>query len=150
MILTTTVKSAQWRNLKPLISTRDDVVKLLGKPKVDRPDFTFYQFESERVSFEFSTGPCGVQQNVWNVPVGTITKIWVEPTTELKLSDLKLQISDYKKEQDKHVLNIYYFIDEIRGSRYGVDVSSNLVTMIEYYPSLDQRKLRCDAISPKP
>jgi hypothetical protein len=148
LILTSPVKSAQWRDIKPLRSTRNEVVKLLGKPKIDRPDYALYILGSERVSFEYSTGPCEVGQNVWKVSIGTVTRIWVEPTTQLPLSDVKLRMSDYKREMDTHVMYIYYLIDEylideIRGIRYTVDGSSNLVTLIEYYPALDDHKYHC-------
>lgn len=143
MLLTGTVKSAQWRDVKPLTSTREDVIKLLGKGKIDRPDLSVYQFENERVSFEYSTGACGEGQNAWNVPNGTVTSIWVEPVTQLKLSDVKLRMTDYKKEQDPHVMYIYYLVDEIRGSKYTVDEGSNSITMIEYFPTLDERRFRC-------
>ena len=142
MILIATVKAAQWRDIKPLTSTREDVIKLLGKGKIDRPDVSVYQFEKERVSFEYSTGPCGDGQNAWNVPVGTVTSIWVEPA-QLRLSDVKLRMTDYKKKRDPHVMYIYYLVDEIRGSKYTVDENSNLVTMIEYLPTLCEHKFRC-------
>jgi len=120
------------------------VLKLLGKPKIDRSDLSSYQFENERVSFAYSTGPCGLGQNAWNVPIGAVTGIWVEPT-QLRLSDVKLRMTDYKKEGDAHVSYVYYLIDEVHGSKYTVDGSSNLITMIEYLPTLDERKFRCDA-----
>jgi hypothetical protein len=142
IILTSNVKCAEWKGIKPLSSRREDVIKLLGKGKLERPDQSVYQFKNERVSFQYSTGSCGDGQNAWDVPVGTVTSIWVEPTA-LRLSDVKLRITDYKKERDPEVNYVYYLVDEIRGSKYTVDDSSNLITMIEYFPTLAEQGFRC-------
>jgi hypothetical protein len=154
LVLTPMAKAAQWRDFKPLRSTREDVLKELGKPKIDRADYSLYQFQNERVSFEYSMGGCGTAQNGWKVPRGTVTRIWVEPTTQLPFADSSLDKTKYKKERDSHVLYVYYFTDEREGIRYTVDDSAGSITMIEYFPTHCENKLRCqparDPVKPKP
>jgi hypothetical protein len=134
-----------WRGIAPLHSTRADVERLLGPPSTDSSDTTFYEFQKEAVSFHYAKGPCGVESSGWNVPRGTVISIRVRPRPNLlRLSDLKLDESKYKKETNGHVRNIVSFINVEEGISYDVDTSADgMVTAVEYSPTAKDAYLRC-------
>jgi hypothetical protein len=62
----------------------------------------------------------------------------------LKLADLKLAESKYKKERDNHVWDIFNYINEVEGVSYQVDTSDDgMVTLIKYFPAAKDEHLRC-------
>lgn len=141
LLLAVPVKSKDWRGIKPLYSTREDVERLLGSPTVGRADTSYYQFEKERISFEYSTGRCA---NGWQVPQNTVIGVWVTPKAgQIQFKDLKLNLRTYRKTQDKHVLYVFHYLSEAEGVRYEVDSLSGDVTLIEYFPKATDNKLRC-------
>lgn len=149
IVLATAIPSQakEWRGIVPLHSTRADVERLLGPPSTDRSDTTFYELERERVSFTYAKGPCGAESSGWNVPRDTVISIWITPKPNLlKLADLKLDESKYKKERDDHVQYIVNYINEVEGVSYQVDTSDDgMVTLIKYFPAAKDGHLRCPA-----
>lgn len=139
------LRAKEWRGILPLHATRADVERLLGPPSVDRSYITFYELEKEEVSFNYARGPCGDESSVWNVPRDTVTSIWVTPKRgSLKLNDLKLDESGYRKERDSHVWNIVNYINEVEGISYQVDTGDDgRVTLIKYFPAERDAHLRC-------
>ena len=135
----------EWRGLAPLHSTRADVERLLGPPVTDRLDIAFYEFQKESVSFHYANGSCGVESSGWNVPRGTVITIRVRPRPNLlRLADLKLDESKYKKETNGHVWNIVSYINVEEGISYDVDTSAGgMVTAVEYCPTAKDAYLRC-------
>jgi hypothetical protein len=106
LVLAIPLKAKEWRGIDPLYSTREDVERLLGPPTMGRSDTSFYQFERERVSFEYSTGHCA---NGWKAPSNTVISIWVTPSAnQLRFKDLKLNLKTYKRVQDGHVHFIFH------------------------------------------
>jgi hypothetical protein len=144
LITVTPSQAKEWRGIVPLHSTRADVERLLGPPSTDRSEITFYDFEKEEVAFHYAKGPCGVKASGWNVPRDTVTSIWVTPNL-LKLADLKLDESKYKKERDNHVQYIVNYINEAEGISYQVDTSDGVITLIKYFPAAKEDHLRCPA-----
>ena len=71
VVLGGSCEAKSWRGIVPLKSTRADVERLLGKPgKYNR-----YQFENERVSFDYSNGRCeGSDHCLCLVPADTVSK----------------------------------------------------------------------------
>lgn len=141
LVFAVPLKGKEWRGIKPLHSTREDVERLLGSPTGSKSDTSFYQFEKERVSFEYSTGYCG---NGWKVPLNTVVSIWVTPAAhQLKLKDLKLNLKLYTKVRDQHVQWILHYKNEREGVRFEVDTNSGEVTLIEYFAARADKRLRC-------
>lgn len=141
LLLVVPVNAKDWRGIKPLYSTREDVERLLGPPTVGRADTTYYQFEKERVSFEYSTGRCA---NGWQVPRNTVISVWVSlKAGQVRFGDLKLDLKAYRKTQDEHVLYIHHYLNKTEGERYEVDSNSGDVILIEYFPAAQDENLRC-------
>jgi hypothetical protein len=133
----------EWRGIVPLHSTRADVERLLGRPFMDRGDTVVYQYETERASIEYSRGPCSIELSPWNVPRDTVISIWVTPK-QLYFSDLKLDLTKYKKMQDDELSYVFNYVDENEGLSYQVNERiSGLVTVIKYFPAARDEKLGC-------
>jgi hypothetical protein len=64
LVIAGSVECAGWRGILPLHSTRTDVERQLEKPLTNRPDLAVYDYEMERVSIQYSTGPCNVKFSV--------------------------------------------------------------------------------------
>lgn len=145
LVAVTPTQANEWRGIVPLHSTRADVERLLGPPSIDRSEITFYEFDKEEVSFNYAKGLCGIESSGWNVPRDTVISITIRPKPNLlKLTDLKLDESKYKKEKDEHVWDIFAYTDEEEGVRYRVDTRDNsIVISIEYFPAAKDDHLRC-------
>lgn len=145
LVAASSTRAKEWRGIVPLHSTRADVELLLGPPTIDRSDGAFYQLKSERVSIDYSTGPCGVEPSRWNVPLDTVINIWVTPKPHsLRLADLKLNESKFKKETNDHVWHVVSYVNEAEGISYQVDTSADgMVTLIKYVPAAKDEHLRC-------
>ena len=80
-----------WRGIQPLFSTRDDVERVLGKPKQQSlNDDYVYETAEERIGVLYSERPCepSVVGN-WDSPSNTVLRITVIPQ---KLFSLKICI----------------------------------------------------------
>lgn len=128
----------------PLHSSRADVERLLGPPATDRSDTVFYDYDAERVSIEYSRGPCAVELSLWNVPRDTVISVWVTPmTNQLSAADLNLGQSKYRKLRDEHREQVVHYIDEEEGIEYNIDEPTGVVGLIKYFPSAADKLLRC-------
>jgi hypothetical protein len=137
-------RAKEWRGIVPLHSTRADVERLLGPPTMDRSDTVVYTYSGERVSIEFSSGPCSVEFSSWNVPRDTVISIWVTPTLrQLHFADLNLSQKEYVKTRDNHRPQIVYYRNESEGIEYSVDEETGIVGLIEYLPAASDESLRC-------
>jgi hypothetical protein len=143
LIVAVSSMAKEWRGIVPLHSTRTDVERLLGPPTTDRSDTVFYESEVERVSIDFSKGPCNVEFSSWNVARNTVISIWVTPRNGLNAADLNLSQNKYLKIPDKHLSDIVYYRDEQEGIEYSVNVDTGRVDLIKYLPSAVDEPLRC-------
>ena len=141
------VLAKEWRGIVPLHSTRGDVERLLGPPSMDRGDIVVYQTEREKVSVEYSKGPCNV--NSWNVAVNTVLNIWISPKS-LYISNLNLNLTNYEEKADPELPYIHNYVDKKDGVRYQVDESrSQTVTLIEDFPAAADSSLKCPSAKSK-
>ena len=131
-----------WRGLAPLRSTRTDVERLLGTPPVGRnnDDAVVYHTENEDVLVRYSTGRC-IEK--WDVPRDTILYIQVFPKNKPKFSELRLDISKYKKIPDPELPDYSYYDNEEEGFELNVHTVQGLVHIFIYYPPAKDDKLRC-------
>ncbi len=129
-ILAANSQAKEWRGIIPLKSTRADVEHMLGKPN----ELGRYQFENERVSFYYTTGPCDrVSDCSCLVPKDTVLFIYVTPEVEMKFSKLKLDRKKYKKSRDRHLLTVVSYANDEEGITY--IVQDDEVIDITYSPS---------------
>src|ERR687895_2477074 len=96
-VLMETVQDKSWKDIVPLHSTRKDVERLLGSPRESRGAATF-QTKDGRVRVFFSYGYCkGPTRDDWNVPPDTVVSLIFEPRGELKIAELKLDMTKYER-----------------------------------------------------
>jgi hypothetical protein len=133
-----------WRGIVPLHSTRADVEAILGKPEDPKREHSLiYNTAKEIALIDYSGGgSCGL--GGWRVPAGTVTSIMVSPKGELKLSDLHINESKYRKVHDPETpAERFLYIDDTEGET--IDVFQGRVVTITYSPSAEDEHLRCPA-----
>ncbi len=122
-----------WRGIVPLKSTRADVERLLG-PSTGEPP-TYYLPENT-VYVQYSRCRCGdkCKDDEWNVPPDTVTLIRVGVKGEVKLVDLKLDLSDFQKEPgDNDLPDHFYYVNRKQG--LSIEVGRGYVGSYTYFPS---------------
>lgn len=126
----------EWRGVVPLKSTRADVERRFGKPD----KWGHYAVGDERVSFEYSDGPCtdlyrtlGKDNCYCSLEAGTVTSIFVKSIVPRKISDLKLDMKKFKRTPISPFPDTFEYADRIEGITYEVDESENTIRNIEFY-----------------
>jgi hypothetical protein len=109
-ILVTGPQLRPYQDIVPLVSTRADVERKLGKPNFE---YGLYDSENERVHITYSAAPCsGGYRGGYRVPSDTVIRIDVAPKKNLHLSDLRLDLGSYKKTIDSNSSRTFYRNDE--------------------------------------
>jgi hypothetical protein len=140
LILANVSEAKEWRGIVPMHSTRADVERLLGPlPK----DYYAYNLPNERVVFEFAEQPCnGKDDSRWDVPSGTVTVIAVIPKALLKLEDLNLDLSKFKKRPGgSDTPDLFYYANEDEG--FSISVGNGIVSEFIYSATSKDEHLRC-------
>jgi len=135
-----------WRGLVPLHSTRPDVQRLLGPPKISKGVASTFETKDERVLAFYSNGRCKARStNEWNVPLGTLLSITIHPNAQLLVKDLKLG-TNYERVPDLHAQGVVYYFSKEDGVRISARVlkdNDEDVDSITYEPRLADSHLRC-------
>ena len=135
-----------WQRIKPLHSTRADVLKLLGKP----PSFSepmwmsvFYPIPEGRLNILYVRRPCdrslpGDAGN-WNVAPDTVLEMSIQVTKRIKVS--KLKITNFTKQPfDSDLKTI---TDPWKDLGIAYTVQNSLVSSITYGPTANDKPLHC-------
>jgi hypothetical protein len=133
----------EWRGIVPLHSTRRDVERLLGPPRIDRTEVVFYTIGDEEIVITFSRGSCTANRGGWNAPHNTVLHISIEPKRRVNFTDLKLDLSKYKKVNDPEIKHLVYYNNDKEGISYQVDTGKGTAIDITYYPASSEGNLRC-------
>ena len=130
----------EWRGIVPLKSTRADVERLLGPPKLTSYSGAYYSLAKEIVVVEYQPTACNEDRFGlgWNVPVGTVVGIGVIPKGTHRPQEY--QLASGSRIEDRGAGFMYYG-DSSAG--LGVETYKDRVTLVEYYPELAQEQLRC-------
>jgi hypothetical protein len=134
-----------WRGIVPLISTRADVERLLGKPN----DFGLYEMNGEAASVIYSDGPCqGLYRSLEKVNCkclvakDTVLSIFVEPRQFLKFSGLGITKPKFTRTAIVSGPGMFSYSDLNEGIVYSVDETRDEVIDMEFLPSFsDCRRL---------
>jgi hypothetical protein len=132
-----------FRGLTPIVSTRADVEKLLGKPKSQ--DSYQYEIQEGRVFFSYQPKVC---EDGWNLPKDTLIYIRFEPKELLgkSFSELNLEKSKFSPSiDDAYWTNWTNPNDGI--AFYFQDVDKSL-QHISYFPRKSDNHLRCNGFPP--
>lgn len=82
---TSFLQAKQWRGITPLLSSRTDVYRILGKPQDSTNSSAVYSLADEEVEIDFSTKSTFLDC-VKALPDQTVLNIMVVPKNDLKLS----------------------------------------------------------------
>jgi hypothetical protein len=131
----------EWRGIVPLHSTRADVARILGTPPPEKnhPDAVVYKQEHEDVLVRYSTGEC-IEK--WNVPRDTVIFIHVFPKQRPKFSELRLDVSKYRKYLEPELPEYSNYDNEEEGFQVNVD-GEGLVELFVYYWKAKDTNMRC-------
>ena len=121
------VQAKEWRGIVPLKSTRVDVERLLGKPN----GLGRYEFNNERAYIDYAKECDQLKDCLCLVPKDTVISIFVTLESDLKLSELKLDRSKYKKSRSVHLPSIVNFTNDEEGITYTVDEEDEEVEELE-------------------
>jgi hypothetical protein len=131
------IPAKEWRGIVPLLSTREDVERLLGPPT--KPGGHIYGLEGEQVAILYTDSGC-------NVPPDTVHTITVNLKTEQVLSQSGFDLTTFKVHKLKmsDPPGIIFYVNDEQGivivSREGQDI----ISAITYNPTAKERQwLRC-------
>ena len=107
----------------PLISTKENVEKILGKPeRVDDNGYYFYEIDGYYVQVNYSTEPCRPNQynrGKFNVAKNTVLDTWINVKKELLLTELDFDRKQYYKDTSGDLLNVY----DYRNGQGGINIT---------------------------
>jgi hypothetical protein len=131
-----------WHGIVPLHSSRTDVEKLLG-PSADSCR-CLYKTEHEIIHIQYSDYSCEDDSRGWDVPLDTVLLINVSPKTEVRLADLKLDLTKYQKTDNKFSPGMSFYTHEDGSIFIIVTGTDELVGSINYQPTKnDEKSCRC-------
>lgn len=145
-----TIPEKAWQNIVPLQSTRKDVETLLGSPEQSRGVSAVFKLKDGRLRVFYSKGYCKrPATNDWNVPPDTVVTLTFEPTSELMIADLKLDITKYEREDDPHLQRAVHYYNREAGIRLStrLEKEGEEVQSITYEPTEKDLHLRCQKSS---
>ena len=130
----------EWRGLKPLRSTCDDVKRALGVDHCEYPRST-YRLEDEIVSVSFATCPCAKvcygENRGWNVAPDVVTAIHRELRKGLPVADFHVDTDTWTKTTTDFIGQVIYSNEGLGLTLSSVDGS---VLSITYDAPFDKNK----------
>jgi hypothetical protein len=135
-----------WQGIEILKSRRNDVEKILGKPRTGSVagEAATYETKDAEVFVQYSTGSCNASSDgEWNIPEQTVLGISVRPKMQPRLAELNLDLSKYEKKPDPGILLLVEYINSTDGIIVVFDKEKELVIDFRYYPGSKYKDLRC-------
>lgn len=144
-ILAGSAFAKEWRGIIPLQSTRADVERLLGKPKLKNDGAFYYDRPAEIVVVEFQAETCeGLTGGFgfgWNVSPEKVTVIGIIPKTSMTKEAAGVN-ADFKVEDAK--AGLLYFDSDEEG--LSVETFDGRVTNIRYRPTAKDDAVKCPRV----
>lgn len=129
---TTNLLAKPWREIVPLVSTRSDVERLLGKPN----NYGRYDFEDERVYISYADGKCKNSQRCeCLVPKDTVINIYTVVYSGAKLSQGAIDKGKFKKPAKSKLVDYSAYSDDEAGVTYNVNDKTGEIAEITYFAS---------------
>jgi hypothetical protein len=145
---------SDWRKITPMVSTKEDVEKLFGKPEKEKTDvkneaiFDDYELKTGSLRVVYSTGNCkSSTDSLYVAPLGTVIQVMFYPEQELSFSALKLDLENYQVKEygiDACVTFRTYSNDD-KGIIYKVEEDD--IQLIVIKPNNKHIQSRCDYVS---
>lgn len=133
-------KDPDWRQIRPLRSTRADVERLLGQSK--EAYFADYSLEEGNLFIEYSSGLCTPERKGgWNVAKDVVVKLSFSPKHKRRIAQLKLDPKKFRKVIDDHVGGVFFYVNDDEGITY--EVQRGKVDVVSYEPPRRYDHLYC-------
>jgi len=138
-------QSNSWKGLTPLVSTRADVEKLLGKPKEEKVLCCNYKTPNESVSVNYAADKC---DEGWNVSKDTVLSLSVSANTDIGKSfeELKLDKSKFFIIGTDTMDGIW--TNSEQGLQYYFSTIDRAFLSLTYIPKSSNNNLRCNGFPP--
>jgi hypothetical protein len=134
------LNAQEWKNFVPLKTTRANVEAILGP--ADEGFEVTYSLKDGNLSIEYSSGPCkSGRKGGWNVPKDVVISLLFSPRRPKKVSELRLDLTKFKKVIDEHLPSVTYYINDEDGITYAIQKGK--VDYVEYGPSKKYDDLYC-------
>lgn len=135
-----------WTKLRPLVSSRQDVERILGKPV--KPEINQYENEREIIVVWFSEGTCKQhKESIYNVPKGTVVALLVSLKQRTNLSELiDIRAEPYDRQPDRRLPKFVDYSNSDGSFRFQTVVLENgqeVVHFVATSPSDRDSALRC-------
>ena len=138
-----------WTELKPLVSTREEVEQVIGKPVKYFPSYGLYKSTADlEFSAWYSDGKCGSNKPgiFYDVGPGILTRLYVALKTPRSLSSFQPDLKKLKRVQaGKMTEEVYYYsLDESIVYKTSIEANgTEWVRSISVQPGKDNEKHRC-------
>lgn len=137
-----------WRGIRPLHSSKEDVERILGRPKRQLLNQSYaYDTNDEKIDVLYSEGPCTPSVvGKWNVPKHTVLRITVHPQHTVLMSSLQLGIDKYERIRDPNIRDWFFWVNREEGVMIQSELKEGVerVMSITYSRSSEDRGLLCE------
>ncbi|MGI8669007.1 MAG: hypothetical protein ACR2J3_04065 [Aridibacter sp.] len=134
------------KQIKLLESTRKDVKRILAEYEDDNDDDDYDQRFSNKnaeIKVIFSRGNCADDSAYWNVSEWVVTGLIIYLENSIKVKDIKLDLSKFKKEEiDKKYPEDYSYHNEDSGIL--VRIEENEIQTVVFYPPKNKKGFLCN------
>lgn len=148
-------QAADWRGIEPLKSTRSQVEQILGVKGEEAAGIVVYNTEAEKVFVEYSLGKCNESaESEWDINKEVVISIKIYPKNSIFIRDLGIDLIGFEKTLISADLpNMFRYTDTKTGISVTIDANSpdggDAVASFGFYPTSDQRSLKCPKESPR-
>ncbi|MFY9622514.1 MAG: hypothetical protein WAQ99_22045 [Pyrinomonadaceae bacterium] len=135
----------KWREVEVLRTSRKEVERLLGSPRV-LGGVSMYDFNDMRVEIFYQRRSCSTDPQGWNVPIGTVIGVDVVPKKKFAVSEMQLDMSKFKREPGAYDQPTHAFLrnDE---EGFTISVFDEMVDSYSYGPKKRDKHKRCPGYS---
>lgn len=129
-----------WRDIIPLHSTRADVERIL-KVQSTGTGYDSFIIDGYLVEIRYVMKSCDqAGEQMWNVPVGTVTSVWVTPKGKMSFSELDLDLSRFKVSYTD-VSEVLIYTDDKEG--FKIEAGNDRISIMYFYGTDKDHKLKC-------
>jgi hypothetical protein len=140
------------RQIKPLITTKQEVEKLFNYPKVTDAyegiwsNSVDYKLKEGELSISYSQGRCSEtnKDNGYDVAKDVVIDVDLYLKKEVSISALSLDLSNFEKTEISDLPNLFTYRNEDLGEYYNGSLEK--IRDIHFFPSKEQEKLACKSL----
>lgn len=135
----------EWKGIKPLHSTREDVERVL-QVKSSGKALDEFKVDDSLIQIRYSTKSCKDRSNGgvegWDVPSGTVVSILVIPQATILFPELEVSKSEFDI-YPTDVVGVKVYKNNSSGFELEVDEKTGKVQYFWYYWGKNDEHLRC-------